>query len=62
MSTTLLQAARLLIERYGDTAERAAAERASAYLDEGDTIGAATWLRFADAIREVQDKAPAAVV
>ena len=61
MTATLLQAARLLIDRYGDEAERAAAERANAMLEDGDTIGAATWLHFADAIREMQGKKASAV-
>lgn len=56
MSATLLQAARLLIQRYGDAAERAAAERATALMDDGDTVGAATWLHFVDAVRQLQGR------
>lgn len=56
MSATLLHAARLLIQRYGEIAEKAAAERAATLMDDGDTVGAATWLHFADAVRHLQGR------
>ncbi len=60
MSASLLMAARLLIRRYGDSAHRAAAERAAALMDDGDMVGAATWLHFVDAVRHVQGRGLAA--
>lgn len=56
MSAILMQAARLLIQRYGDGAEKAAAERAEALMNDGDMVGAATWLHFFDAVRHVQGR------
>lgn len=49
-------AARLYIDRFGDTAEEAAAQRAQTLLNEGDTVGSAVWLRIAGAIREIEGK------
>ena len=52
------RAARLMIKRHGETAWFEAAQRADAFLEQGDIDGAAIWRRILKAIEELQDTAP----
>ena len=50
--------AQLLIERHGEDAAVAAAQRAHALFNEGDLDGAAVWKRILHAVEELQRVRP----
>jgi hypothetical protein len=56
----IFRSANELIKLHGDDAKIAAALQADACADDGNTAGAATWLRVIDAIEELQDTNPPA--
>jgi hypothetical protein len=47
---TVYRAAKLLVDQHGDEAERQAAERADALLEEGDLDGVVVWRAIRRAI------------
>ena len=58
----LWRAAKLLIDRYGNTAPVEAMRRADALAAQGDTAGKIVWLRILEAIEELQNTEPMGAV
>ena len=58
----LWRAAKLLVDRYGETAPVEAMKRADALAAEGDTEGKVVWLRILEAIEELQSAVPTGAV
>jgi hypothetical protein len=54
----VFECARLLVERYGDSAEFHCGARIGVMIDQGDKIGEAVWKRVLAAIRELQRGTP----
>ena len=58
----LWRAAKLLIDRHGDTATVEAMKRADALAAQGDAAGKIVWLRVLEAIEELQSTVPSGAV
>ena len=56
------RAAKLLIDRHGDTATAEAMIRADALAAQGDAVGKVVWLRILEAIEELQSTVPSGPV
>ncbi len=54
----IYRSAKLLIDRYGDTATAEAMKRAEALAAQGDAAGKVVWLQILEAIEKLQSTAP----